>query len=144
MESKAAKIIVFNSDWKENVEFGRGPIEDSSFIHNTSACSVYGTIIKYIHPKHKKIAFIEVAAFSAALDKSSLAAIKQERNILNHVLKEEPDFKEAWDDSDEVIGFFDRGKHYDSEEFFYNRLVDWPKQNQKIYRLQLLEGGHGM
>ena len=93
METEDVKVIVFNSDWKENPEFGRGPIEDSSFIHNTSACAVYGTIIKYIHPKHKKIAFIEVATFSLAVDKTSLAAIKLEQNILNHVL-EIPDFKD--------------------------------------------------
>ena len=42
-----------------------------------------------------------------------------------------------------VIGYFDRGKHYDSEAFLFNRLVDWPKKHKKNYALQFLEGGHG-
>ena len=50
--------------------------------------------------------------------------------VLKSLLEQEPDFKQAWETATDVIGFFDKGKHYDSEEFL-------------LYRMQFLEGGHG-
>ena len=82
------KKIYHNGDWKENALMGRGgPVEDSSFVHCTSQCAVYGSVIKYVHPIHKKVALIEVAVFSRAVDKISLAAMKLEDLILDSALK---------------------------------------------------------
>ena len=139
MRSCDDTLIITNSDWKENATLGRGGDEDSTYVHDTSQCAVYGTVVKYIHPTLQKVAFLEIATFSRALDKTTLAAVKLEERVLQAAL-EVPSFKEAWDKAKEVVGYFDKGKHYDSEHFLYDRLIAWPKNYKKIYRLQFLEG----
>jgi hypothetical protein len=68
-------IIGIQFDWKENVVRGRGPVEDSTVIHNTASTAVFGVIVSFFHPELQKTGHIHIPMFSDCLDKTGEAAI---------------------------------------------------------------------
>ena len=87
--------ITWNADWKEDVQHGRGPVEDSSVVHNVLSTAVFGACLRFFDAPTSTMKKLYVTILTDTLNKSGPAAVALERHVLKEALKD-PEFSAAW------------------------------------------------
>ena len=110
--SVTSKYIVRNADWREGVRRGLGPVQDSQAVHNARTSSVWGWAWSYWHPQKDCAGCVYVYMLSDCISHTQQAAIALEKDALYQVQKNLPWFGQVWDECEEVVDFYDAGKHF--------------------------------
>jgi hypothetical protein len=134
--------IEITFDWKENMQRGRGPIEDKNAVFQQQPTAVFGICITYFNRKWIKRGEINMAIMSNVLDKTAAAAIAFLEFFIAEMMKE-PWFKEVWDKVLKVHWRSDIGPHFLSEGFLGWLLLVFPRKYMKMSEGQLKIGSHG-
>jgi hypothetical protein len=134
--------IEITFDWKENMQRGRGPVEDKNAVYQQQPTAVFGLCITYFNPKWNKRGHINTAIMSNVLDKTAAAAIAFLEFFIAEMLKESW-FKEVWDKVLKVHWRSDIGPHFLSEGFLGWVLLVFPKKYMKMSESQFKIGSHG-
>ena len=122
--------IVWNADWKEDVQRGRGPVEDSSVVHNLVPTAIYGACIRYWDPQTQRAKKLYVTVLTDVLNKSGPAAVALERHVLKEV-RNDPEFAKAWAVATHLEKFYDSGRGFLSEVCLGDQLLAWTMEFRK-------------
>ena len=128
-------LIILQFDWKENIQRGRGPEEDSSVVHNLQSTAVFGACIRYYSNEYKQNAIIYIPVLTDVLNKTAEAANSLISFVLEELRKLEF-FQPVFQRAKCVIAIADVGRHFRSEVFLEYMLIDFVKTHGKTVLLQ--------